>query len=96
MSRGKPIDEFADPVELLHAMRNAVRSHRSLLIDSRILHRDISVNNIMTTIPSECPRADGFHGFLIDLSPRPRHRCRFCRPPQYHPRALWDARIHEY
>jgi hypothetical protein len=64
MSRGKPIDEFNDPVELLRAMRDAVRGHRSLLIDGRILHRDISVNNIMITIAR---RADGFHGFLIDL-----------------------------
>jgi len=66
MSRGKPIDEFADPVELLLAMRDAVRGHRSLLIDGHILHRDISVNNIMITIASR-PRIDGFHGFLIDL-----------------------------
>jgi len=65
MSRGKPIDEFADPVELLLAMRDAVRGHRSLLIDGHILHRDISVNNIMITIASR-PRIDGFHGFLID------------------------------
>ena len=34
---------------------------------NNILHRDISVNNIMITVPSQCPRADGFHGFLIDL-----------------------------
>jgi len=66
MSRGKPIDEFTDPVELLLAMRDAVRGHRSLLIDGHILHRDISVNNIMITIASR-PRSDGFHGFLIDL-----------------------------
>ena len=66
MSRGKPIDEFADPIELLLAMRDAVRGHRSLLIDGHILHRDISVNNIMITIASR-PRIDGFHGFLIDL-----------------------------
>jgi len=66
MGRGKPIDEFADPVELLLAMRDAVRGHRSLLIDGHILHRDISVNNIMITIASS-PCIDGFHGFLIDL-----------------------------
>ena len=66
MSRGKPIDEFANPIELLLAMRDAVRGHRSLLIDGHILHRDISVNNIMITIAA-CPRIDRFHGFLIDL-----------------------------
>ena len=66
MSRGKPIDGFTDPVELLLAMRDAVRGHRSLLIDGHILHRDISVNNIMITTPSQSPRTDRFHGFLID------------------------------
>jgi len=66
ISRGKPVDEFTDPVELLLAMRDAVRGHRSLLIDGHILHRDISVNNIMITTASR-PRTDGFHGFLIDL-----------------------------
>jgi len=66
MSRGKPTDEFTDPVELLLAMRDAIRGHWSLLIDGRFLHRDISVNNIMITLPSY-PRDDGFNGFLIDL-----------------------------
>ena len=39
VGRGKPIDEFTDPVELLLAMRDAVRGHWSLLIDGRFLHR---------------------------------------------------------
>jgi len=46
--------------------RVAVRGHRSLLIDGHILHRDISVN-IKITMPSQCPRTDGYHGFMIDL-----------------------------
>jgi hypothetical protein len=50
MSCGKPIDRFADPVELLPAMRDAVCGPLSLLIDGHILHRDISVNNIMISI----------------------------------------------
>jgi len=66
MSRGKVIDDFANPIELLLAMRDAVRGHWSLLIDGRFLHRDISVNNIIITMPSY-PRDDGFEGFLIDL-----------------------------
>jgi len=67
MSRGKPIDEFTDPAELLLAMRDAVRAHRALLIDGHILHRGISLNNIVITTPSQSPRTDGFNGFLIDL-----------------------------
>jgi hypothetical protein len=66
MGRGKPIDRFEDVPELLRAMRDAVKGHRSLLLDGHMLHRDISINNIMITIP-ECPRPDGYAGFLIDL-----------------------------
>jgi hypothetical protein len=66
MGRGKPIDKFEDVPELLRAMRDAVKGHRSLLLDGHMLHRDISINNIMITIP-ECPRPDGYTGFLIDL-----------------------------
>ncbi|TGZ81933.1 hypothetical protein EX30DRAFT_371135 [Ascodesmis nigricans] len=47
-------------------MRDAIRGHRSLLTNAGILHRDISINNIMMTDPSH-PRPDGFHVFLIDL-----------------------------
>ncbi|KAI5777266.1 hypothetical protein EDC01DRAFT_732611 [Geopyxis carbonaria] len=50
----------------LSCMRDAIRGHRSLLTDAGILHRDISINNIMMTDPSH-RRPDGFHGFLIDL-----------------------------
>ena len=66
VSRGKPIAEFADSLELLRAMRDAVKGHRSLLEKGRILHRDISINNIMITINREA-RPDRFYGFLIDL-----------------------------
>lgn len=49
----------------LLAMRDAVRGHRSLLVDGNVLHRDVSVN-ILITLPS-VPRHDGFNGFLLDL-----------------------------
>ena len=39
------------------------QAHRSLYIDGKILHRDISENNIIITDPKE---ADGFTGMLID------------------------------
>jgi hypothetical protein len=32
LKRGKPIDEFATPVELLEAMRDTLKGHRSLLV----------------------------------------------------------------
>jgi hypothetical protein len=63
---GKPIDDFATPVELLEAMRDAVRGHQSLLVKGHVLHRDVSVNNILITVPT-VSRPDRFKGFLIDL-----------------------------
>jgi hypothetical protein len=64
---GKPIDDFASPVELLLAIRDAVYGHRSLLVDGLVLRRDVSVNNVLITLPA-VPRRDGFHGFLLDLN----------------------------
>ena len=49
--------------ELLEALRDAVKAHRSLYTDGKILHRDISGNNIIITDPKE---ADGLTGMLID------------------------------
>jgi hypothetical protein len=66
MSRGIRIDECKEYLDVLLAMRDAVRGHRSLLTKGGILHRDISHNNIM--IPHHAaPRADHYRGFLIDL-----------------------------
>ena len=50
--------------KLLEALRDAIKAHRSLLIDGKILHRDISENNIIVTDSKE---TDGFVGLLIDL-----------------------------
>jgi hypothetical protein len=47
-------------------MRDAVGGHRSLLVDGHVLHRDVSVNNVLITLPT-VPRRDGYHGFLLDL-----------------------------
>ncbi|TGZ81932.1 hypothetical protein EX30DRAFT_239918 [Ascodesmis nigricans] len=66
ISPGISITDVKDPLDLLLTMRDAIRGHRSLLTNAGILHRDISINNIMMTRPSH-PRPDGFHGFLIDL-----------------------------
>ena len=50
--------------ELLTALRDAIKAHRSLYLKGNILHRDISENNIIVTNPKE---TGGFAGMLIDL-----------------------------
>jgi hypothetical protein len=50
--------------ELLEAFRDAIAGHRSLLVDGKMLHRDISENNIIITTPA----AEGDpKGRLIDM-----------------------------
>ncbi|KAI9781456.1 MAG: hypothetical protein M1816_002377 [Peltula sp. TS41687] len=61
---GRAISKFETILELLGALRDAIKAHRSLYVDGNILHRDISENNIIITNPEE---ADGFRGMLIDL-----------------------------
>ena len=61
---GRALVEFKDVPELLTALRDAIKAHKSLYIDGGILHRDISENNIIITDPR---KADGFAGMLIDL-----------------------------
>ncbi|KAI1821593.1 serine/threonine-protein kinase Sgk2 [Xylaria intraflava] len=61
---GRSIRQFRSGAELLQGLRDAITVHQSLYLDAKILHRDISENNIIITDPS---RADGFRGMLIDL-----------------------------
>ncbi|EDN11221.1 predicted protein [Histoplasma mississippiense (nom. inval.)] len=61
---GRPIYKYESPLELLKALRDAIKAHRSLYLDGNILHRDISENNIIITDPN---KADGYSGTLIDL-----------------------------
>ncbi|KAF2474703.1 FunK1 protein kinase [Lindgomyces ingoldianus] len=61
---GRRLELFTTRLELLLAMRDAIRAHRSLLQDARILHQDISPWNIIIV----SPRSPGEpHGILIDL-----------------------------
>lgn len=62
-TKGRPIHKFRSNLELLLALRDAIIGHRSLLRHG-ILHRDVSLANIMITL---VPRRDGLKGFLIDL-----------------------------
>ncbi|EGC46848.1 serine/threonine protein kinase Sgk2 [Histoplasma capsulatum var. duboisii H88] len=61
---GRPIYKYESPLELLKALRDAIKAHRSLYLDGNILHRDISENNIIIT---DSDKADGYSGTLIDL-----------------------------
>ncbi|KAH8746090.1 serine/threonine-protein kinase Sgk2 [Diaporthe sp. PMI_573] len=61
---GRSITQFKSVAELLEGLRDAIKVHRSLFMDGKILHRDISENNIIITDPG---KADGFKGMLIDL-----------------------------
>ncbi|OJD13000.1 hypothetical protein AJ78_06493 [Emergomyces pasteurianus Ep9510] len=61
---GRPIYEYESPLELLKALCDAIKAHRSLYLKGNILHRDISENNIIITDPE---KADGNFGMLIDL-----------------------------
>lgn len=63
--RGRNITTFTSAHELLLAFSGAIKGHQSLY-RSGILHRDVSINNIMITFPDQ-PRPDGLSGFLIDL-----------------------------
>ncbi|KAG6054252.1 hypothetical protein E4U32_007038 [Claviceps aff. humidiphila group G2b] len=61
---GRPLKEFESILELLECLRDAIKAHRSLYMESGILHGDISVNNIIITEPA---KADGYKGMLIDF-----------------------------
>ena len=61
---GRAIHNFESPLELLEALRDAIKAHRSLYLKGNVLHRDVSEKNIIITDPE---RNDGFKGMLIDL-----------------------------
>ncbi|KAG6287554.1 hypothetical protein E4U45_008049 [Claviceps purpurea] len=61
---GREINDFRSIKELLECERDAIRAHRSLYLEGKILHRDISPHNIIITRPAT---ANGFKGMLIDL-----------------------------
>ncbi|KAL9098173.1 MAG: hypothetical protein Q9163_006116 [Psora crenata] len=61
---GRALRDVLSIPELLEALRDAIKAHRSLYIDGKILHRDISENNIIITDSKE---TNGFTGMLIDM-----------------------------
>lgn len=61
--KGRPIYTYMSYLHLLLAFHDAITCHRALLRHG-VLHRDISLTNILIPV---APRADGARGFLIDL-----------------------------
>ena len=61
---GELIRNFKSIKQLLEALRDAIKGHRSLYTVGKILHRDILENNIIITDPN---KTGGFTGMLIDL-----------------------------
>ncbi|KAJ3501282.1 hypothetical protein NLJ89_g9407 [Agrocybe chaxingu] len=62
-AHGTPIWQFKTPKQFLGAFRDAVVGHRNLW-DNGILHRDVSINNILI---SDDDAEEGSRGTLIDL-----------------------------
>lgn len=64
MRQGRNLTTFADTTELLWGFHDAIEGHRSL-VENDILHRDISINNIMLSDAGD--RTDGKRSFVTDL-----------------------------
>ncbi|CAD6501124.1 BgTH12-01378 [Blumeria graminis f. sp. triticale] len=61
---GRSLHEVESPLELVTVLRDAIKAHWSLMTDAKILHRDISANNIIMTGSEACK---DWKGFVIDL-----------------------------
>ncbi|KAF8174888.1 hypothetical protein BJ912DRAFT_989460 [Pholiota molesta] len=59
---GRPMWSYTTDLDLLTGFRDALQAHQRLC-DRRILHRDISADNILLSKDSTAP----FRGFIIDL-----------------------------
>ena len=61
---GRSLDTFRSPTELLQVFRDAIKCHRSLYHDAKILHQDVSPGNIIILDGQDQGRP---RGILIDL-----------------------------
>ncbi|KAI0706496.1 hypothetical protein C8Q76DRAFT_800918 [Earliella scabrosa] len=61
---GRPLTEFKDTRELVLAVRDAIRGHRLAWEKAGVLHRDISLGNILIMDELE---EDGHSGFIHDF-----------------------------
>ncbi|KAH9857828.1 hypothetical protein C2E23DRAFT_881392 [Lenzites betulinus] len=66
---GRPLTEFTSTRELVLAVRDAIKGHALALGDARILHRDISVGNILIADEPKPEHETGptYTGFLHDF-----------------------------
>jgi hypothetical protein len=62
---GRSLDTFRSPTELLQVFRDAIKCHRSLYYDAKILHQDVSPGNIIILDGQDEGRP---RGTLIDLA----------------------------
>lgn len=61
---GRPLYTFQSPLELIQVFRDAVKCHRSLYYDAKILHQDISPGNMIILDGQDEGKPQGI---LIDL-----------------------------
>lgn len=61
---GRPLDTFKSRTELLQMFRDAIKCHRSLYQDAKILHQDVSAGNVIIL---DGEREGEPRGVLIDL-----------------------------
>ncbi|KAI0692479.1 hypothetical protein C8T65DRAFT_833988 [Cerioporus squamosus] len=61
---GRPLTKFRRTREMVLAMRDAIRGHKLAWAHGKLLHRDVSVNNILIV---DEPVDGGFYGFLHDF-----------------------------
>lgn len=61
---GRALKEFNSVGELLKGFRDAIKAHKSLYLNRKILHRDVFLNNIILTDPKQ---TEGISGMLIDF-----------------------------
>ncbi|KAF9038699.1 hypothetical protein BJ165DRAFT_1531755 [Panaeolus papilionaceus] len=64
---GPTIDHVTDLVLLLKALRDAIQVHQDVWSKKKILHRDISTNNILYAIDPNAPSEGEKYGNLIDF-----------------------------
>ncbi|CAD6501117.1 BgTH12-01371 [Blumeria graminis f. sp. triticale] len=61
---GRSLHKVESPLELVTVLRDAIKAHWSLMTKAKILHRDISANNIIMTGTEACK---DWKGYVIDL-----------------------------
>ncbi|KAI0656409.1 hypothetical protein C8Q70DRAFT_1011426 [Cubamyces menziesii] len=61
---GRPLTEFVSTREMVRAMRDAIKGHELAWKDAKLLHRDVSVGNILI---ADNPEGNDFIGFIHDF-----------------------------